>query len=124
MDNMHVNTVKLHRVWNRKSVTFEFVEDSPEFSNVSGKRDVCVQDDDPLQVRWQRLSEHKLHQAIDSRVMFVGDPWHLRLKHHINAKLETFAVKLTELKKKMVSKAHKLSIELKKVEVRSLGSAV
>lgn len=35
---------------NRNCVTFELVEDSPEFSNVSGKRDVCVQDNDSLQV--------------------------------------------------------------------------
>lgn len=78
----------------KKCVTFELVEDSPEFSDVSGERDVCVQDDDSLQVGWQRLGEHELHQAVDSRVMLVGDPWHLRLKHHTRAGLGSFAMKL------------------------------
>lgn len=64
------------------------MEDSPKFSNVSGKRDVCVKDDYSLQVWRQRLSEYELHQAVDSRVMFVRDPWHLRLKHDTKAKLE------------------------------------
>lgn len=72
----------------RNFLTFEFVEDSPKFSNVSGKCDVCVKDNYSLQVWRQRLSEHELHQAVDSRVMFVRDPWHLRLKHDTKAKLE------------------------------------
>lgn len=63
--NIHVHSLNL---------TFELVEDGPEFSDVSGKRDVRVQDDDSLQVRRQRLGEHELHEAVDSRVMFVGDP--------------------------------------------------
>ncbi len=59
---------------NMNRVTFELVEDCPEFSNISGKRDVCVQDNDSLQVGQQCLSQHQLHQAINSRVMFVGNP--------------------------------------------------
>lgn len=72
----------------RNFLTFEFVEDSPEFGNVSGKRDVRVKDDYSLQVWRQRLSEHELHQAVDPRVMFVRDPWHLRLKDDTKAKPE------------------------------------
>lgn len=66
--NIHVHIVQMG------TFTFELVEDGPEFSDVSGKRDVRVQDDDSLQVRRQRLGEHELHEAVDSRVMFVGDP--------------------------------------------------
>lgn len=57
------------------------MEDSPKFSNISGKGDVCVQNDDPLQIGRQRLGEHQLHQTVDPRVMFVRDPRHLALKH-------------------------------------------
>lgn len=57
------------------------MEHGPEFSDVSGKGDVSVQDDDSMQVGGQRLGEHQLHEAVDPRVVLVWDPRHLRLKH-------------------------------------------
>ena len=63
-----------------RALTFELVEDGPEFGDVRGEGDVGVEHDDPLEVRGQRLGEHQLHQPVDPRVVFVGDPRYLRLK--------------------------------------------
>lgn len=60
-------------------ITFELVEHGPQLSDVCGEGDVCVKDDDPLQVGGESLGQDQLHQAIDPRVMFVGDPGNLRL---------------------------------------------
>jgi len=76
--NIHRQKDKKKRCW----ITFELVEDSPEFSYVSGKSDVSVQHDDSLQIWGQCLREHQFHQAVDSRVMFIRDPRHFRLKQY------------------------------------------
>ena len=55
------------------------MEHSPELCNIGGKGDVCVKDDDPLQVGRKSLGEDKLHQTVNPRVMFVGDPGNFRL---------------------------------------------
>lgn len=70
---------------NQNSDTSKFVEDGPQLSDVRGKGDVRVQDDDSVQVWGQSLGEHQLHEAIDPRVVLVWNPGHLWLKH--NARL-------------------------------------
>lgn len=56
------------------------MEDGPELGDVGGKGDVGVEDDDLVQVGGQGFGEHQLHQAVDPRVVLVGDPRHLRLR--------------------------------------------
>lgn len=70
----------------RAAITFELVEHSPELSNVCCKGDVCVKDDDPLQVGRKSLGEDKLHQTINPRVVFVGDPGNFRLDREVKRK--------------------------------------
>ena len=55
------------------------MEDGPQLGDVGGEGDVRVEDDDPLQVGGQRLGQDQLHEAVDPRVVLVGDPRHLRL---------------------------------------------
>lgn len=66
-------------------ITFELVEHGPQLCDVRGEGDVCVKDDDPLQVGGEGLGQDQLHQAVNPRVMFVGDPGNLRL-HQMAAK--------------------------------------
>lgn len=61
-------------------ITFELVEHSPQLRDVRGEGDVCVKDDDPLQVGGESLGQDQLHQAVNPRVMLVGDPGNLRLR--------------------------------------------
>ena len=61
------------------AITFELVEHSPQLRNVGRKGDVCVKDDDSLELGRKSLGEDKLHQAINPRIMFVGDPGNFRL---------------------------------------------
>lgn len=55
------------------------MEHGPQLRNVGCKGDVCVKDDDPLQVGRKSLGEDELHQTVNPRVMFVGDPGNFRL---------------------------------------------
>lgn len=55
------------------------MEHSPQLCNVGGKGDIRVKDDDSLQVGRKSLGQHKLHQTINPRVMFIGDPGNFRL---------------------------------------------
>lgn len=61
------------------------MEHSPELCNIGGKGDVCVKDDDPLQVGRKSLGEDKLHQTVNPRVMFVGDPGNFRLDRAVKS---------------------------------------
>lgn len=49
-----------------ETLTGELPEDAPELSDVSGKGDVCVQDDDLVQVRRQGFGQRQLHQAVNT----------------------------------------------------------
>ena len=77
---------KMSEKQRRAIITFELVEHSPELSNVCCKGDVCVKDDDPLQVGRKSLGEDKLHQTINPRVVFVGDPGNFRLDREVKRK--------------------------------------
>ena len=68
--------------------TCELPEDSPELGDVSGEGDVCVQDDDLSHVCGQCLGESQLHQAVDSRIVLIRDPRHLRLQQE--GEMDTF----------------------------------
>ena len=70
----------------RATITFELVEHSPELGNVCCKGDVCVKDDDPFQVGRKSLGEDELHQTINPRVVFVGDPGNFRLDREVKRK--------------------------------------
>lgn len=59
--------------------TGELLKDSPELRDVRGEGDVRIQDDDLGQVGGQGLGQRQLHQAVDTGVVLVGDPRHLRL---------------------------------------------
>lgn len=76
------------------------MEDGPEFSDVGGEGDVGVEDNDPVQVGGEGLGEHQLHQAVDPRVVLVGDPGHLRLQRET----KTQQLELTSLTKKLIMK--------------------
>lgn len=60
-------------------ITFELVEHSPQLRNVGCKGDIRVKDNDPLQVGRKSLGQDELHQTVNPRVMFVGDPGNFRL---------------------------------------------
>lgn len=76
------------------------MEDSPEFSDVSGEGDVGVEDNDFLQVGGEGLGENQLHQAVDPRVVLVWDPGHLRLQH----KTKTQQLELPSSNQKLIMK--------------------
>lgn len=61
-------------------LTRKLPKDSPELSDVSGKGDVGVQDNDLGKVGGQCLGKRQLHQPVDARVVLVGDPRHLWLQ--------------------------------------------
>lgn len=61
------------------TITFELVEHGPQLCNVGRKGDICVKDNDPLQVGRKSLGQDKLHQTVNARVVFVGDPGYFRL---------------------------------------------
>ncbi len=60
-------------------ITCELPEDGPQLGDVSGEGDVCIEDDDLWKVGRQSFGERELHQAINSWIVFVWYPWHLRL---------------------------------------------
>ena len=54
--------------------------DSEIPKRTGGKRDVGVENDNFFQRVGQSLGQRKLHESVNSRVMFVRDPGHLRLE--------------------------------------------
>lgn len=55
------------------------MEHGPQLCNVSGKGDIRVKHNDSLQVGRESLGQDELHQTINARVVFVGDPGNFRL---------------------------------------------
>lgn len=47
-------------------LTRKVSKEHPEFSNVGGKGDVCVQDDNAGQAGRQDAGQHELHQPIEA----------------------------------------------------------
>lgn len=70
-------------------LTRKLPKDSPELSDVGGKGDVGVQDDDLGKAGGQRLGKRQLHQPVDAGVVLVGDPRHLRLQSDMASGLGT-----------------------------------